>query len=796
MGFRSLQSRIVVLFLALLLIAQGAGFLVIRGSIADHARRSVTEQLQVGERVFARLLEQNAGKLTQGARILAADYGFRQAIASDDRETVASALENHGARIDATLAAFYTADGMVKASIGAGGKPVREAIDHRRISTLVGRAERDGFAAAAALVDGHLVQLVVVPVKAPVVIGWVVMGFPVDHALAADMRALSRLDVSFLAEGAEAEWRLLATSFGPGTAGELAAQGNFLSAGRAGELTLGGAAYGSLIVPFPASDSRRVVAVLQRSISEALAPFARLQVTFLVLTIVALVFSFAGSVFTARRIARPLTELAEGAKRMGEGNYEQAIAVKSEDEVGELARALNQMREGIAEREGKIRRLAYWDKLTGLPNRDLFVMRLGEAITKAQAEGLTCSVLMMDLDRFKYVNDVLGHAFGDALLKEVAARLEGVLVRRTDVVARLGGDEFAVLLPGESVVQARAIVERLRSALEAPMQVQRQAIDMSAGIGLASYPEHADTAELLLARAEIAMYAAKRRRAGALVYDTALDEKSRDNLSLLSELRQAVDKDELVVYYQPKLALADGRICGVETLVRWIHPQHGFVPPDRFIPFAEQTGFITDITQWVVRAAVGQAARWNRDGPALSIAVNLSTRDLMDQDLPQRFAEMFAASGIDPGQFCLEITESAIMDDPLRALATLDRLHAMGFKLSIDDFGTGYSSLAYLKRLPVDELKIDRSFVCGVETDPDDAVIVRSTIDLGHNMGLQVVAEGIEDEAIWNHLLRAGCDVGQGYFMSKPLPADRLVEWLKVWTPPRASTSRPLYVVR
>jgi diguanylate cyclase (GGDEF)-like protein len=435
-----------------------------------------------------------------------------------------------------------------------------------------------------------------------------------------------------------------------------------------------------------------------------------------------------------------------------------------------------------------------------LPNRDQFLDQLTGAIDAAAKDGSACAVLMLDLDRFKHVNDVLGHSFGDALLREVAHRLESVLLRRGDSVARLGGDEFAVLLRGQDITQARVIAERLRQALEVPMQVERQAIDMSAGIGVAAYPEHADNAELLLSRVEIAMYTAKLRHVGVMLYDATIDQKSQDTLSMLSELRRAVEGDELVLYFQPKLALADGAITGVETLVRWVHPQRGFVPPGDFIPFAEQTGFITDITQWVMRKSVQQAARWQAEGLDLSIAVNLSTRDLMDIELPQRFAEMLARERVEAGRFCLEITESAIMDDPQRALSTLDRLHAMGFRLSIDDFGTGYSSLAYLKRLPVDELKIDRSFVSGVETDRDDAVIVRSTIDLGHNMGLKVVAEGIENEAIWRHLRAAGCDVGQGYFMSKPIPATQLAEWMAKWQPPHAEDmaarpARQLYAV-
>jgi diguanylate cyclase (GGDEF)-like protein len=799
LSIESLRTRIAVLFLALLLLVQVAGFVVIRTAIDEHARRSVAEELTVGQRVFTRLAEQNAGKLALGARVLASDYGFRAAVASDDVGTIASALQNHGERIGATIARFYTADRKLKSSNAGEVGGVEWMIDGRQVDALIGQAGRDGWGSGSALVDSRLYQLVVVPVRAPVVIGWVVMGFAVDHTLANDMRALSRLDLTFVAHG-DGGNRILASSLPARTAEALVNSGGLPHAGKAGEQRVDGEDFGILVATLSGIGQIPVVAILQRSISEAVAPFAQLQVTLITLTLVGLLVSLVGSIVTARRITQPILALTKSAQRLGDGHYDQPIAMDGDREIGDLARAFNRMREGISEREGQIRKLAYWDKLTGLPNRDQFLEKLHHAIEAAQDEDCACAVLMLDLDRFKHVNDVLGHAFGDALLREVAHRLESVLLRRTDSVARLGGDEFAVLLPGQDAAQARMIAERLRQALEIPMQVERQAIDMGAGIGVAVYPEHADNAALLLSRVEVAMYAAKQRHAGVLMYDPSFDRKSQDTLSMLSELRRAVERDELVLYFQPKLALADGAITGVETLVRWVHPQRGFVPPGDFIPFAEQTGFITDITHWVMDKSVQQAACWQAEGVDLTIAVNLSTRDLMDLDLPQRFAAMLARDAVDASRFCLEITESAIMDDPQRALSTLERLHAMGFRLSIDDFGTGYSSLAYLKRLPVDELKIDRSFVSGVETDRDDAAIVRSTIDLGHNLGLKVVAEGIENEAIWRHLRQAGCDVGQGYFMSKPIPAAQISDWMSNWRPPLVDEqpvrqARPLYAV-
>jgi diguanylate cyclase (GGDEF)-like protein len=439
--------------------------------------------------------------------------------------------------------------------------------------------------------------------------------------------------------------------------------------------------------------------------------------------------------------------------------------------VGALARAFEQMRGSIGQQQRQIRQLAYWDRLTGLPNR----VQFRDAVQQHIAAGGALAVVMLDLDRFKHVNDVLGYAFGDRLLQGVAERLQHV-VRPGDVVARLGGDEFALLLPGADAALAQGVATRIAAAFEEPLTLDDQRVDLSAGLGIACGPEHATDADTLLSRAEVAMYAAKRRTAGAQLYHASLDNGSAQTLSLLSELRRAVDNDELRLFLQPKVALATGALVGAEALVRWQHPQRGLVPPMQFIPFAEQTGFVRQLTLWVFEETA-------RSLPVLAelgierVSINLSTRDLMDGELPDKLEAILQRHGVRAEAFCLEITESAIMDDPARAEATLNRLAARGYKLSIDDFGTGYSSLAYLKRLPVQELKIDKSFVMGMEREEGDAKIVRSTIDLAHNLGLSVVAEGVENAAIQQRLAEQGCDEAQGYHLSRPVPLAALQAW-------------------
>ena len=388
---------------------------------------------------------------------------------------------------------------------------------------------------------------------------------------------------------------------------------------------------------------------------------------------------------------------------------------------------------------------------------------------------------MMDLDRFKNVNDVLGHSAADKLLNGVAQRLRSSCKSDNDTVARMGGDEFGIILANTNTLTALEVARRLQTVLETPIALNDSFVDLSAGVGIANYPEHTKNIEVLLSRAEIAMYAAKNSQGGVSVYHSGLDVANEENLSLISEIKLAVEQNQLCLYVQPKIDFSTGKLLAVEALVRWNHPERGLVYPDMFIPFAEQTGHIDKISYWMLSEAARYAALWQKQGLDISLAVNLSARDLIDIELPGKLKQILATHELLANSLTLEITESSIMDDPARALDTLEHIDRMGIKLSIDDFGTGYSSLAYLKRLPVNELKIDKSFVMNIEHDQDDVTIVRSTIELGHNLGLKVVAEGVENKNVWNILKVMGCDYGQGYFMSKPMPATELLGWVKQW---------------
>jgi diguanylate cyclase len=430
-------------------------------------------------------------------------------------------------------------------------------------------------------------------------------------------------------------------------------------------------------------------------------------------------------------------------------------------------------------------RQALHDPLTGLPNRELLADRVGQAIRTADRDLRPAALLLLDLDRFKDVNDTLGHHHGDQLLIQVSQRL-GRALRGADTVARLGGDEFAVLLPGATADGAGAVADKLRTALQQPLSIGGVALDLDASIGVAVYPEHGSDAAELLQHADVAMYVAKQAHVGFLVYDPAVDKHSPKRLALLGGLRRALDRGELVLHYQPKADVRSGRILGVEALVRWQHPEHGLLGPGEFIPLAERTGLIHPLTRWVLDAALDQATRWRDAGLRLSVAVNVSTRSLLDPTFPDQVAGQLTARRVPPGLLVLEITESAVMAEPDHALDVLGRLHTLGVGLAVDDFGTGYSSMAYLKELPIDELKIDRSFVSQMATSPSDAVIVRSTIDLGHNLGLRVVAEGVETQHAWDELAALGCDTAQGYLLGRPVPAAELEQQLNQPAQPAA----------
>ncbi len=422
---------------------------------------------------------------------------------------------------------------------------------------------------------------------------------------------------------------------------------------------------------------------------------------------------------------------------------------------------------------------AMYDGLTGLPNRALFADRLQQAILIGRREQQPFALIAMDLNRFKEINDTLGHHVGDQILRVVAERTRACL-RESDTVARMGGDEFTILLAtaGDSD-GAIAAARKILKALDEPEDIAGQRVEIGASLGIAMFPEHGEEPLVLLREADAAMYLAKQTHAGYKLYSKDLGQGADDRLALQGELRRAIANGELVLHFQPKIDFKANRVHGVEALVRWEHPRHGLLAPDKFIPLAEQTGLIKSLTQTVLRGALRQCEEWRRRGLDLSVSVNISAINIQDPEFPDQVAQLLRESSVPASRLELEVTETAVMAEPARAVDCIRRLSGLGLQVSIDDFGTGYSSMSYLKELLVAKIKIDKSFVKDMAVNHNDAVIVRSTVELGHNLGLKVVAEGVESEAAWDRLKALGCDDAQGYYLSRPLPPDKFAEWLQ-----------------
>jgi len=723
-----LRTRVIFFVIALVAIVQLISFALVTASRSRAAQARVDSEVEVGRRILNKLLRHNAESLIQAARLLTADPAMQEAVATQDAGAIAAALEVQRSVAHAIM--LVSLDGTVLA----------DTLQHDQVPRTFGyprlleRADTTGAAVSVENVAGKSWQLVAIPVRAPQRSGWLVVGSALEEALARDVKQLTNLDVTFLPNAGDEQSPRVAFSHRPRSA---------------------------VSSPFDRS-----------ALSDPL------NISLLALAIASLIVALAGATRIARDITQPLRNVANAASRMAQGDFVSEVPIQRTDEIGALACALDDMRENIADREKRILTLAYRDQLTGLANRAKFFECLGAAIDAARPAAEAVSLFVMDLDRFKYVNDTLGHGVGDHVLREVASLLSRT-VPTANCIARLGGDEFAVLLTGPNATKVVDVAKAIVAALTHPILYQDQPLDVGTSVGIARFPQHGQDTQRLARSADVAMYVAKRNKSGVAIYNAYYDTTQQEHLSLLGELRRAVDHNELRLVFQPKLSLRSSNVSAVEALIRWQHPAKGVIHPAHFMPFAEATGYIKVLTAWVLREAIRQSAEWLGVGLKLQISVNISARDLLNGDLPGQIAALLAEHCVPAGLICLEISESGFMEDPAHAQKMLERLSAMGLRLSIDDYGSGYSSLAYVMNLPVQELKIDRSFIHGITAGSDMSTLVRSTIELGHNLGMTVVAEGVEDGKEWNRLKTMGCDDAQGYFMSPPLAPAALVAWMR-----------------
>jgi diguanylate cyclase (GGDEF)-like protein len=640
-------------------------------------------------------------------------------------------------------------NGQVMAASGS-----RAAVGaHFPIESLQRDATSPESAPSVMVDNGKIYQLVAVEVKSPLPIAWIIMGFELDQDAANGLKKISGLTVSLLMHSGDI-WEDVVTSDPVRALGAPIRK----------------------IAPQPTEPAGLGRHTLERSLADARAPFERLTTTLFWIAGVSLIAFGWAAFWIARNITRPLQELTESVHRIRGGTYDVALKLQRGDELGVLAEGLQLMQSAMMSRDQSIRRLAYEDTLTGLMNRTSFSDNLREALTAAA--GSSIGVAVINLNRFRRINEHLGYSVGDAVLANVASRLSSV-PSVTSAVARLAADQFAAFTRLRDPKDLQAWGTSLLLALSEPVVVEAQPIDISATIGLAASLGDAPAADDLLRCGDLALEQARREKRPLAMYEEALDPATRDQLSLLGELRHAVEHDELRLFFQPKIELATGRVAGGEVLLRWQHPTRGLLSPAAFIPFAEQTGFIRRITRWTLDRAIAQAAEWHRAGNPLQLAVNISAEDIADVRFDTRVAGLLTRHQLPPSLLTLELTESGFIEDPNQALGMLDALAALGVNLSIDDFGTGYSSLSHLARMPANEVKIDRSFVQGLESDVEYAAVVRSAIDMGHSLGMKVVAEGIETEVAAQLLRAFGCDIGQGYLYARPMPFRALEIWLE-----------------
>ncbi|AYC33904.1 EAL domain-containing protein [Pseudomonas cavernae] len=761
----SFEARIASVLILLLLVVFGALYVAVKGATVAAVHGQASEELGVGVRVFERLLELRGRQLHDAVQVLAADFGFKDAVASGDKPTIRSALANSGARIKAETVMLLGLDGRLQVA-------TTEHANAERLAELLQRRRHSGAQSLLLPMDEAIYLLVEAPVRTPLPVARVVMGFRLNDAFAKEMRALTHLEMSLVA-AQKGQADIWLSTLPDAAARQL--QGGFhkLPAAEEQRLTVAGQHYLGRQLLLASGPDYQVRVLLHKSLDQAQAAFKSLDKDILFIAVCALLGSLAGALLLARSVSQPVRQLATAAARIGEGDYQTALELHRGDELGSLAKAFNLMRGDIAERERQLAHNALHDPLTGLPNRTLALERLGSSITAARPMAL----LYVGVDNFRTVNETLGPGGGDQALQQIGRRLQATL-RPGDSLARLVAAEFLILLESCNNEGAVAVADQLQQLLLKPLRIGSQEVPIDCRFGIAGYPADGDTAENLLRRAGIAMRDAGQLPGRLQIYQQGREADQQRQITLIRDLLHAPRRGELLLHYQPKLDLRSGRVQRVEALLRWRHAQLGMVAPGEFIPLAERTGSIQLLTAWVIEETLRQLRDWAARGLFLQVSLNISSDDLRSHDLADRVRDLLVQYAIPADQLLFEVTESAVMQSPEQALKVLGSLRSLGICLSVDDFGTGYSSLAQLKRMPVQELKIDQSFVRNLDATSEDAVIVRSTIEMSHSLGLKVVAEGVELERSLRLLERWQCDTVQGELISRPLAPEALEAWL------------------
>jgi len=727
--------------------------------------REITNRLNTAKTLITEKFDGRSNYLAAFAETVAKDYGIKE-VFGDDTRTLLVALNNHRDRIDADLAMAISKENKITAQLqlitsDLNDEKIVKGAEQDKVFRFIDWLE-DGSNVHFYQIDKKLYQLSLSPLTVgSQTLGWIGFGFEIDETLAQQTLKLTHLETDFVFKNDD-KWQLVASS----NSNASLQFSNRIINNDIPEDYIG---IGHLMAN---DDNEQFGIALYGFRADFVSVLQDKWWQLLMLTLLALLVSLVGAYYIALSITRPIKALVKQAKIIARGEYSESVTLKDKSELGQLANEFNSMQSAVLTREKKIIHRANHHSLTELPNRNAVLNKI-ELLASDETAFL---VYHLNLSRIKDVNESLGHDVGDSLIKAAAERLKKV--KPCCLLGHLGSDEFVLIVQDKEKVSIDDMVKRILDSLEQSFDFNGISLQLQSKIGVARYPTHCSDGKSILQMSDTALNFSRKHNNTLQVYDASLDINSVERLKLINDLKFAISDDQLELHYQPKLNLKTGIVTHVEALVRWQHPELGMVPPDDFIHIAEQTGQINALTNWVFLTALKQYNTWKELGININIAVNISAENLKDPQFDNFIRRTVNEQNV-PSQFItLEVTESAVVDNPQAAIALLRKFKNDGFKISIDDYGTGYSSLAQLKQLPVNELKIDKSFVQRLETDEDDQIIVRSTIELAHNMGLSVVAEGIEDQYTLHWLARHGCELAQGYFISRPQHTDKLTPWL------------------
>ena len=769
----SFQARISLFLALLLLLVIGAVYFAVKAVTITVASDQAQEQLKTGTRVFERFMDLRWRRIQYGLNWLTNDSDFREAAINGSPSRIEHALQEFEASLHGSELFVLDLDGNIITST-LKGLPAGQAFPYAKALRL---ARRNTQTMVIGILAGRPYMLVQGVVLGPLPVVRVVSGMPMDDVFAHELSSLSNLEVSFM-------------TVKPGESGILSStQPDFMSASIiefVQEHTPGSTIHfsefhgrrflGQMLQLANSGDpgNGQVMAVLQSPLDQTMQAFDSLDRKFLWISLGALLASLLGALWLARAVSRPVSLLAEAAQRIGRGNYETPVELTRRDELGFLAKAINAMQSGIAVREQQLAHNALHDPLTGLPNRALAMERLGSAISARRGVVL----IYLGIENYRVINESFGPEGGERIMRE-SARVMLDALRERDTAARITGNEFLLLLESTQVDVGVALADRLYALLKRPLSIDGHEVLLEVCMGIAIYPLNGRSAEELISRAAIACRDAAALPGYLQVYQQDRDLAHQRQIQLIRDLRSAASDGQLQLYYQPKMDIRSGHVRQAEALLRWQHPELGMVSPAEFIPLAERTGSMFLLTGWVIEEGIRQLSAWNRKGLHMQLSLNISAEDLHGENLLMTVERLLKRYQLSAEQLIFEITESTAMRDPEHSLNVLEKLRDGGISLSVDDFGTGYSSLAHLKRLPVQELKIDQSFIRNLDETSEDAVIVRSTIEMSHNLGLKVVAEGVEYQHTLELLERWHCDTAQGYLISRPMDAVAFEAW--VW---------------